>query len=85
MKYVFQGPVPVPDEAGELVHPLDVREFGTPPDCPPWEPLDDEPAGGPEDSKGDPPGPPEASPAALSAALSAAPALNTAPAAPKGM
>lgn len=41
MKYEYRGPVPVTDEAGELVHPLDVREFAEPPDCPPWRLLDE--------------------------------------------
>lgn len=49
MKYRYLGPVPVADDTGELVHPLDVREFAEPPDCPPWEPAeqpDPEPAPG---------------------------------------
>lgn len=36
-EYVFRGPQPDVDDAGELVHPGDVREFSDPPDCPPWE------------------------------------------------
>lgn len=76
MKYVYKGPGPVPDPEGELVHPLDVREFDTEPDWGPWELAE-----APESDKGELPGPPEASPAALSAA----PALNIAPGAPKGM
>lgn len=41
MKYEYRGPAPVADEAGELIRPLDVREFSTPPDCPPWLPLEE--------------------------------------------
>ena len=55
MKYVYEGPVPVPDAAGELVHPLDVREFDVPPDCPPWRLLEEPPAE-------EPPPPPADSP-----------------------
>jgi len=39
MKYEYRGPVPVADGAGELVHPLDVRDFDEAPDCPPWQLL----------------------------------------------
>lgn len=53
MRYEYRGPVPVPDDAGELVHPLDVRELDMPPDCPPWEPLDE-----PQAEAAPPPPPP---------------------------
>ena len=41
MKYEYRGPAPVADEAGELIRPLDVREFSEAPDCPPWQALDE--------------------------------------------
>lgn len=41
MKYVYEGPVPVADETGEIVHPLDVRECDEAPDCPPWRLIDE--------------------------------------------
>lgn len=44
MKYEFRGPVPVTDENGELLHPLDVREFSEAPDCPPWRLIEEPPA-----------------------------------------
>ena len=39
MKYVYRGPMPDVDADGEIVRPGDVREFGAPPDCPPWQPI----------------------------------------------
>lgn len=36
-EYEYKGPQPAVGDDGELVHPGDVREFGEPPDCPPWE------------------------------------------------
>ena len=41
MRYEYRGPAPVADEAGELIRPLDVREFDAPPDCPPWVALEE--------------------------------------------
>lgn len=41
MKYRFSGPMPVPGPDGDLVHPGDEREHAQPPDCPPWEPLEE--------------------------------------------
>ncbi len=78
MKYVYRGPVPVADEAGELVHPLDVREFDQAPDCPPWQPLEEPAAAAP------PPPPPmtPASPAQLAGIVSAV--QGAAPVTPEG-
>ena len=78
MKYEYRGPVPVTDEAGELVHPLDVREFGEAPDCPPWRLLEEPEAEAP------PPSPPPVtpvSPAQLAGIISAA---QAAPRVPEG-
>ncbi len=80
MKYAYGGPVPVPDAAGELVHPRDVREFSAAPDCPPWEPLDEPAAGVPA---------PDEVPGAGSAprrpAAAPGPAVTGEAATPKGM
>jgi hypothetical protein len=53
-KYRYEGPQPDVDDAGELVHPGDVRVFDSEPDCPPWVPLEDEAPAPP------PPDPPKA-------------------------
>lgn len=79
MRFQYTGPGPIPDPEGEIVHPLDVREYDEEPGWGPWELLDEPEPG--TDEGGWPPSPPEASPAAFSAA----PALNITPAAPKGM
>lgn len=55
-EYEYKGPHPVAGDAGELVHPGDVREFGDPPDCPPWELIEEEAPAPP------PPPPPPAAP-----------------------
>jgi hypothetical protein len=40
MRYVYRGPGPSVDPEGELVHPLDEREFPEEPAWGPWEPLE---------------------------------------------
>lgn len=39
MRYRYTGPHPVEDEAGELVHPGDVREMDEAPPWGPWDPV----------------------------------------------
>ena len=54
-KYRYAGPGPA-QEAGVIVHPGDEWEFPQPPDCPPWQPL--------EEAAPPPPVTPPATPAA---------------------
>ncbi len=81
MKYVYRGPMPNVDAAGEIVRPGGVREFGTPPDCPPWRPVKE--AG--DDAAGSGPAPTAEDESGSAASVSALPVPPTAPVTgPKG-
>lgn len=80
MKFVYDGPGPVTDPAGAIVHPGDEREFPEEPAWGPWRALDapETPAAPPLPS----PAPAPASPPAASVTPSAG---TSAPGTSKGM
>ena len=75
-RYRYAGPGPQEDPGGGIARPGDVREFAEEPGWGPWEPVEDDVAGGPES-----PGEPPAVPAPAAPARSAAAAT---PVLPKG-